>query len=131
MDSAWEEGSRSAVAIDSSQAVCQVFRPHGVIPERAFEIACKYHNHWHRCKPFVRRLMARNAQIILGGNLDEPADAVLYWMPPGGSRGTEHSLRIARGYDIRVVHLDALGEDSVGGFTTILGGDQGHDQIEW
>lgn len=106
MDTAWEYGVRSACAIDPDTIPCQVLRPDGVIPDHAFRIAREYHDQWYRCKPFVKRLMARNVQIILGEMLQEPA--VLYWMHPAGSRGTGHSLRIASGHGIPTIPLKSF-----------------------
>lgn len=53
------------------------------IPEKAFEIASRYHPAWPYLKDPVRALMARNVMQVLGPNLDMPSEFVICWTPDG------------------------------------------------
>lgn len=76
------------------------------IPEGAFKIAQKYHPKWDEFTNFTRRLLARNAQIILGENLDHKVDFVLFYTENEKIiGGTGHSLRIALDYGIPCYYI--------------------------
>lgn len=82
-----------------------ILRPKHATSE-AIEIASQYHPAWHHCNDYVRKLHGRNAQIILGMNLDEPAEYVFCWTPKGNEvGGTALGIRIAKGYNIPVYNL--------------------------
>lgn len=94
-DKAFERGDPNAV----------VLRPKHATQEAMAE-ASKHHPRWDLCKPYVRQLHGRNAQIILGHNLEEPADFVVCWTDAPPQRGgTQLGLSIARAYGIPVYNL--------------------------
>ena len=77
------------------------------IPSEAFEIAKKYHPKWDNLNNFVRKLMARNVQQVLGQDLDSPTDFVVCWTPDGcehhrdrtiNTGGTGMAISIATDY---------------------------------
>ena len=73
------------------------------------EIAAPLHPAWDRCSPAVRRLHARNAAVVTGGNLDRPVDAVIAWTAEGGiSGGTGMTIRIAEARGIPVFNLGSM-----------------------
>jgi len=101
-DTAFEEGSSKK----------QIFLPTDPIPDVAFEIAAKYHPTWGGLKPYVKKLHARNAQQILGENLDCETKFVVCYTPDGAEKtttvktgGTGQAIRIANGYNIPVYNL--------------------------
>ena len=71
------------------------------IPEKAFEISSQFHPAWFNLKDSVKRLHARNAQQILGPNLDNPSLFVVCWTNPAKG-GTNQALRIATYYEIPI-----------------------------
>lgn len=74
--------------------------------EAAMDLASKYHPAWHNCTPYVKKLMGRNAMIILGPNLDQPVDKVICWTENGSIiGGTGLGIRIANAYGIPVYNL--------------------------
>ena len=84
------------------------------IPEKAFTVSKKFHPHWERLSPAVRKIMARNAQQILGKNLDCPCDIVVCWTPDGCTKGetrtkatggTGQAIAIASALNIPVFNL--------------------------
>ena len=83
----------------------QIFRPSdsGLVAQ---EHAAKYHPNWAACKPYVRKLHARNSIILLGTTLDTPVDFVVCWTPEGKvTGGTGQALRIALDYEIPIYNL--------------------------
>lgn len=52
-------------------------------PERAYLMARDAHPVWERLSAGGRALHARNAQQVLGGNLDCPSKFLLCWTPDG------------------------------------------------
>lgn len=70
------------------------------------EIASKFHPAWNKCNPYVKKLHGRNALIILGKNLNTPADLVVCWTKNGlDVGGTGLSIRIAKHYNIKIRNL--------------------------
>ena len=62
---------------------------------QAYAIAAQYHPAWHKCRPAMQALHARNVQIILGAELAQPVEFVLCWTPrrqSGGRYGHGHTL---------------------------------------
>ena len=57
-------------------------------------------------KPYVKKLMNRNACQVLGDNLDTKADGIVAYSP-GGSKtgGTSQALRIALHFEIPILNL--------------------------
>lgn len=79
-------------------------------PEVA-QIAAAHHPVWSRLSDPVKLLMCRNVTIILGPELEKPAEMVICWTPDGGaSGGTGHGIRVANAYGIPVFNF-ALKED--------------------
>lgn len=77
--------------------------------EEAFVIAARYHPAWERCSQGARKLLARNAHVILGRELAAPVDLVV--VPRRTTQGgTGHALRLVAGEapGARVVELDEL-----------------------
>lgn len=69
-------------------------------------IAARHHPNWSACNDYARKLHARNAKIVLGGNLKSPVSFVVCWTPGGElSGGTAMGIRIARHYAIPVYNL--------------------------
>lgn len=84
------------------------------IPEQAFEISALHHPGWRHLKPPVKNLMARNAQQVLGKNLDTPVEFVICWTPDGCTKGkdrtkatggTGQAIAIASSLNIPVFNL--------------------------
>ena len=72
--------------------------------EEAF--AAKYHPNWKACKQGARKMHARNCNIVLGEDLDDPVDFIVCWTPEAKLEGgTAQALRIAIDYDIPVFNL--------------------------
>jgi hypothetical protein len=77
----------------------------------AERIAQAFHPRWDRCDRTARSLLARNAHVILGPNLNEPARHVVAWTPDGTidglgvTGGTAHALRIAAAHHCEVFNL--------------------------
>lgn len=72
----------------------------------ALEIASQVHWNWDNCKGSVQSLHGRNAQILLGNQLDKPVKFVICWTEDGKDKGgTGVALRIARQYNIPVFNL--------------------------
>src|SRR5277367_3304536 len=57
------------------------------IPDKAYEISAQHHPRWQYLKAPVKKLMARNAQQVLGKNLDSPVEFVICWTPDGCTKG--------------------------------------------
>lgn len=84
------------------------------IPERAYEISAQHHPSWNYLRPSIRNLMARNAQQILGKNLDSPVQFVICWTPDGCTKGedriratggTGQAISIASSLNIPIFNL--------------------------
>ena len=98
-------GARGAdLAFEAGAARVEIFGVDDVTPA-ALELAKKHHPAWRRCGIYVRRLMARNAQILLGRRLDDPVRFVVCWTPDETTGGTAHALKIARSREIPVRNL--------------------------
>ena len=83
----------------------ELYRPQNATPE-AIELASQFHPAWHNCNNYARKLHGRNAQIVLGYELDSPVSKVYLWTP-GGKKigGTGMGIRIADHYGITVRNL--------------------------
>lgn len=95
-DYAWELGSHGRN---------HILRATDATPE-AIELASQYHDFWHNCDPYVRKLHGRNAMIVLGNNLDEPVRFVACWTQGGHDvGGTGMAIRIAEAKRIPVFNF--------------------------
>lgn len=82
------------------------FKPIGRIPDVAFEIAEQFHPAYDILSIYVKKLMARNSQIILGELCDEQVRFVVCWTPKGRQvGGTSQGMRIAKAYGIKVYNI--------------------------
>ena len=72
----------------------------------ALELASRIHPAWERCKPYVRKLMARNCWQILGKDLKTPVHGIICWTEGGRMiGGTSQALRLAQMHDISIFNL--------------------------
>lgn len=76
---------------------------HYHITADALTLAASIHPAWERCSYGARKLHARNCQIILGQNLDQPVDFVICWHQ--GTGGTMQGVRLAIQRGIPVINL--------------------------
>jgi len=81
-----------------------ILRPKDATDE-AIKLAGQYHPAWGMCNPYVRKLLGRNVQIILGQDLTQPVDFVLFWTRDERRGGTAHAIKIARAHNIPVFNL--------------------------
>lgn len=76
----------------------------------AIKTVARFHPAPHLLTPFVTRLHARNAMIVLGHDLESPVDFILCWTPDGRiTGGTGQALRIANTFGIPVVNMAVRG----------------------
>lgn len=85
------------------------------IPDEAYIIAEQYHQYFKSMRPYVKSLMARNVQQVLGKDLNDKAHFVLCWTPDGAdgieiktthkTGGTGQAIRIACAYGVPVGNL--------------------------
>lgn len=76
------------------------------VEDRHINFTKKYHPAWHKCSEKAQIMHARNSQIVLGDDLDDPVDFIVCWTPDGKLEGgTAQALRIAIDYDIPVFNL--------------------------
>ena len=82
--------------------------------ENAMQLVAPLHPVWNYLKPYVKRLMARNAFQILGLNLNDPVDFVVCWTPDGAEKASETSretggtgmaIKLADKYNIPVFNF--------------------------
>lgn len=71
-----------------------------------YELASRFHPKWDYLSSAVKRLMCRNATIILGADLDTPVGMVVCWTPGAAlAGGTAHGIKIAQSRGIPVLNL--------------------------
>lgn len=99
MDQAFEDGADLKEILKPADAT-----------KKAIDYASNFHPAWYNCNNYVRKLHGRNAQIILGKNLDSPVLFVLYWSFNDKKGGTALGLSIARANNIPVIKVDDLKE---------------------
>lgn len=64
------------------------------IPEEVYEYAAKvYGSRWKITKQFIRHLMARNIQQVMGETLDTYTDFVICWTPDGCTKKSQRSSK--------------------------------------
>jgi len=82
-----------------------IFRPEHAT-EASMTVASKLHPFWPNMKDYSKRLHGRNAQIILGTNLDNPSRFVVCWTPDAALvGGTAMGIRLALQRGIPVFNL--------------------------
>ena len=83
----------------------EIFRPRHATPE-AIELAMSLHPAPSKCNDYVRKLHGRNAQIILGLNLDSPVEFVICWTKNGKIiGGTGLGIRLSMSKNIPIFNL--------------------------
>lgn len=80
--------------------------------------------HWARCSQAAKKMHARNMQIILGKDLDDPVAFVMCWTPNGRIAGvTGVGIRCAVSHSIKVYNLGLrTSSNGVYAFGDIWGG---------
>lgn len=77
------------------------------IPDKAMEISAKFHPYWNNLKPTVKKLMARNAQQVLGKNLDSPSEFVICWTSDGCNSAKKRNILTTGGTGQAISIADA------------------------
>ncbi len=78
---------------------------HHKLNDELIDFSLGYHPHADSLSDAVKKLMARNAQQVLGPILIQPSKFVICWTPADKEGGTGHALRIARDHDISIYNL--------------------------
>jgi hypothetical protein len=102
-------GFQAEARLDSEGAnVRELARPSAA----ACELAGRFHEGWDALEPPDRRLLARDAHEVLGGDLISPAQLLVCWTADGSidgedlyDDGTGQALRIASEHGVRVLNL--------------------------
>lgn len=77
----------------------------------AFELASQIHPAWDYLKMPVKKLMARNCHICLGGLLETPSEFIICWTRGGKTLGgTALAINLAKNNNIPIFNL-AIEED--------------------
>lgn len=72
----------------------------------SFALSSRYHGGWNSLDSYSKKLHGRNAQILLGRDLQLPVGFIVCWTPGGKvSGGTGQALRISVDYGIPVYNL--------------------------
>lgn len=88
-----------------NNALKDIYGPSDATSE-SFDLSSRYHGGWNCLDSGVKRLHARNAQILLGRDLNSPVGFIVCWTPGGVAvGGTGQALRIAVDYQIPVYNL--------------------------
>lgn len=101
-------GADTSFARGSDQSIYrkkEIWRPTQATKE-AIDLASEFHPTWHKCDTYARQCHGRNAMILLGENLDNPAMFVVCWTKRGEAvGGTGMGIRIAMAKHIPVYNL--------------------------
>lgn len=101
-------GARGADRLFETSAVWtkkEIFRPEDA-NEAAVQMARAHHPNFDGATQYVKKLLARNAQIIFGRDLDDPVEFVVTYSRNGFLKGgSAHSMRMARDKKIPVFNL--------------------------
>lgn len=77
--------------------------------DKCFDIASKIHPNWKACQQAAQKLHARNCHQVLGPNLDDPSDMVIYWAIYNSDGeiegGTRTAVKLAEERDIMLINL--------------------------
>lgn len=66
------------------------------------------HNAWHNCKDYIKDLHSRNMLEILGKQLNDPSQGVVFWAEEINGKidgGTATAVTLAKAYKIPVTNL--------------------------
>jgi hypothetical protein len=112
------DGADTAFALGTSENTRQIFLPwdgfNGLksngrdytVPPFREETVLKYHPKPSSLSRGAWQLMSRNANQILGTNLDDPVEFVLCWTKDGkASGGTGQTMRIAADHEIPIFNF--------------------------
>jgi hypothetical protein len=84
------------------------------VPDEVVEFSLAFHPNGFHLRPGVNKIMGRNAQQVLGQNLDEPSKFVICWTPfdtedalkiSNKIGGTGQAIRIARAHNVPIYNL--------------------------
>jgi hypothetical protein len=90
----------------------EIFYPNvDIINEPKFEeakaIAKSYHGNWKATTSYAKRCLTRNVYILLGPELDTPADVCIYWRNPNTKYGgTLHTITMAKDNNIFLLDMN-------------------------
>ena len=71
-------------------------------PQKAYDLAAEVYPKWWKASKGMKKILARNAQVIFGENLDSPVEFLMTW---GNNRITEHAESLARLHYVPVYNL--------------------------
>jgi len=91
-------------AFESGATNKEIFKPNDATTE-AIELASTVHPAWYACNDYVRKLHGRNAQIILGRELNSPVEFVICYTADEEHGGTSLGIKIAKKFNIPVYNL--------------------------
>lgn len=82
---------------------------HAYSSQQARMVAAAAHPAWDSLSDQTKRILTRNAVVVLGPDCNEPVEFVVCWAPGPSSRegGTNHTRRIAEAHGIPEVNLAA------------------------
>ena len=93
------------LAFERGTETKEIFRPHHATTD-ALVLAEEFHPRWFELNDYVKRLHARNCQIILGENLDSPVKFTVCWTKNGATLGgTGQAIRLCEHYKIPVFNI--------------------------
>ena len=75
------------------------------ISKEAIELAKKYHPAPHNLSENAMKFISRDGYQVLGYELNDPVDFIVYWTPDPTKGGTSQALRIAKDYNIPTFNL--------------------------
>jgi len=93
-------GSDKAFAKYVDAENSEIYRPEDS-DDQSEKIAARVHLDWDSKSEIAKKLLGRNAKIILGNMLDCPVDFVVAWTKTNGGSGTGNAIRIAREARVR------------------------------
>lgn len=94
-DSAFERGAKTK----------QIFRPEHATPDSIIH-AEQFHPNWDGLNDYVKRLHARNSQIILGEDLNSPVKFAICWTKDGRIvGGTGQAIKVCKHHGIPVFNI--------------------------
>jgi len=94
-DSAFERGATKK----------EIFRPKNATLDSLL-LASEFHPRWDELNDYVKKLHARNCQIILGQYLDSPVKFAVCWTKNGEAiGGTGQAIRLCNHYNIPIFNI--------------------------
>lgn len=98
------EGSDKAFEHGAGPFGSVIYRPLDAT-DRSIQEASLIHPAWDKCDVPARKLHGRNVQIILGRDLNEPVDFVIFWSRNPTRGGTSLGVNLAEQYGISVFNF--------------------------